>query len=107
MCVHTCTCAFSRTHKHAGPSLTLTHTYVNMCMYVSVLACMLESTGVSCFRFHASLFLYTWSRRDRYEPDVKLYWLEKSVEGKMLLLACMDLLQTFASSLMLLESASR
>ncbi|OLP92440.1 hypothetical protein AK812_SmicGene25753 [Symbiodinium microadriaticum] len=24
------------------------------------------------------------ARRDRYEPDVKLYWLEKSVEGKML-----------------------
>ncbi|CAE7717972.1 unnamed protein product [Symbiodinium sp. CCMP2592] len=25
-----------------------------------------------------------WIRRDRYEPDVKLYWLEKSAEGKML-----------------------
>ncbi|CAE7192927.1 unnamed protein product [Symbiodinium sp. CCMP2456] len=25
-----------------------------------------------------------WIRRDRYEPDVKLYWLEKAVEGKML-----------------------
>ncbi|CAE7266410.1 unnamed protein product [Symbiodinium sp. CCMP2592] len=25
-----------------------------------------------------------WIRRDRYEPDVKLYWLEKSVEGKVL-----------------------
>ncbi|CAE7310029.1 unnamed protein product [Symbiodinium sp. CCMP2592] len=25
-----------------------------------------------------------WIRRDRYEPDVKLYWLEKSVEAKVL-----------------------
>ncbi|CAE7794031.1 unnamed protein product [Symbiodinium necroappetens] len=25
-----------------------------------------------------------WIRRDRYEPEIKLYWLEKAVEGKVL-----------------------